>query len=635
MVLISLATITWPHVSVAATTVDLVLNHQDTVATMNSNGIARFSATFVPSSTAGTTVQAVIYPPLVGTSQLIGVAEGKGPGTPQLTSSNAVPLTCLNKGIAQVTLVLQSGNKNVGKGPCGESPLDIRLKCQRNFCDGVYPVQYVTHPGTQILSTWALVTVSNNKITHPVDVVPLLTMDAGSVRVPSQLTALLQVLANYPSTPITLATNYQALEQISIAPRAVSDALHFAVDSLMHRVISTPSTQIDFGQLSANGLDSQVQQQLNLTNEFLYTATGRNLDAPLYLRGVTSVASLAALAKAGVQDAVIAESSLVTPPSATYTWGSPFALAQTPQITAIPTFGPLNQLLNAAGLSPGARANAVLALLSFLHYEAPNFPQERSVIVPINARSADPHFLDEFLAGLGRNRTLAPTQLTTALSPSRIGANGASASQYVIDRPTPTWNQNSLSYLLQLIGEVSSFNQSISDPWLNLALMERLANAEQSGTSDVLNAALNRVGASLAHQYKLLSIDPSSITLTSRHSSIPITLLSKAHYPVTVQVQVVADGLSFPKGSAQLITIRSQTKSLRLTTFDLRGSSLTLHVNVRTKDGQFVIAHEVIQVRFAGASLAGYLLTFLSALVLALWWIRTTWRRRKGPRQIS
>ena len=232
VVLISLATITWPHVSVAATTVDLVLNHQDTVATMNSNGIARFSATFVPSSTAGTTVQAVIYPPLVGTSQLIGVAEGKG--------------------------------------PCGESPLDIRLKCQRNFCDGVYPVQYVTHPGTQILSTWALVTVSNNKITHPVDVVPLLTMDAGSVRAPSQLTALLQVLANYPSTPITLATNYQALEQISIAPRAVSDALHFAVDSLMHRVISTPSTQIDFGQLSANGLDSQVQQQLNLTNEFLY-----------------------------------------------------------------------------------------------------------------------------------------------------------------------------------------------------------------------------------------------------------------------------------------------------------------------------------------------------------------------------
>lgn len=628
----SLATITWPHVSVAATTLDLVLNHQDTVATMNSNGIARFDVSFTSIRTGQSTLQVVLYPPLVGTSQLIGVASGTGPGTPQLSTSNTIQLGCTKGGVTSVLLVLQSGQKSVGRGPCNAAPLDLHLNCTKSSCDGVYPIQYVASQGQQQVSVWALATISNGKILHPVDVVPLLTMDAGAVSDSKRLESLLKVVATHPTSPITIATNYQALAGFSLSPRAVRTDFRLALDSLMHRVVATPSTRIDFGQLSANGLDSQVQQQLNLTNEFLYAAANRNLDAPLYLRGTTSVASLNALAKAGVRSAVIAETSLVTPPSQTYTWGSPFTLVQTPTITAIPTFGPINQLMGLAGLSPAGRANAILALLSFLHFEAPNFPEERSVVVPINARHADSHFLNELMIGLAKNRVISATQLSTALSPARIGANGASPSQYVLDNPTTPWNQSSLAYLDQLISEVSSFNQSISYPWLSLTLLERLENAEQSGPPEALNSALSQVGVSLSHQFKLLSIDPSSITLTSRHTSIPITLLSKAHYPLTVQIQLAAGGLTFPKGSAQLVTIHSQTKSLRIPAVDTRGSSLTLRVNVLTKDGQFVIAHEVIQVRFAGASLAGYFLTFLSAFVLALWWSRTTWRRHKQQR---
>ncbi len=629
----SLATITWPHVSVAATTLDLVLNHQDSVATMNSSGIARFGASFTLSAPSQTTVQAVLYPSLVGTSQLIGVASGIGPGTPPLGTSNTIQLACTKGDVASVTLVLQSGQQAVGKGPCNAAPLDLHLSCTKSYCDGVYPIHYVASRGQQQSSVWALVTISNGQVLHPVDVVPLLTIDAGALSKPLRLESLLRVLATHPTSPMTIATNYQALERITIAPRSVRKALRLALESPMHRVVATPSTGIDFGQLSANGLDSQVQQQLNLTNEFLYSATSRNLDAPLYLRGTTSVASLNALAKAGVQSAVIAETSMVTPPSQTYTWGSPFRLAQTPAITAIPTFGPINQLMDLAGLSPASRANAILALISFLHFEAPNFSTARSVVAPLNARSADPQFLSEFLTGLGENRIISPAQLSTVLSSTRIGANGASTSQYVLDASTIPWSQNSIAYLDQLITEVSSFNQSIVDPWLSLTLMERLANAEQSGPPEVVNAALTRVGLSLSHQFKLLSIDPSSITLTSRHTSIPITLLSKAHYPMTVQIHLVAGGLTFPKAPVQLITIHSPTKSLRIAAVDTRGSSLTLRVNVLTRDGQFVITHEVIQVRFAGASLAGYLLTFFSALVLALWWGRTTWRRHKEQRQ--
>ena len=628
MVLVCLATITWPHLSVAATSPDLVLNHQDTIATINAKGIARYAASFTLSAPGDHTLQAVLYPPLVGTSQLLGVASGVGPGTPPVTSSNTVQLSCTKDGVTAVSLVLQTSTTAAGKGPCGTAPLVLRLPCSTTTCSGVYPIHYIATIGQRHSTTWALVVVANGKILHPINVAPVLTVTGGATTSPTHLASLLRVVANFPSSPITIATNYQALQNISVAPQVLRSALRLSVNSLTHRVIAAPSPQIDFGQLSAHGLDSQVQQQLNLTNEFLYAATGRNLDAPLFLRGATPVASLAALAKAGVQQAVVDEASLVTSPSATYTWGAPFALAQTPAITALPTFGPISQLLASPALAPANRANALLALLSFLHYEAPNLAQARSVVVPINAGGADPLFLREFVAGLSTNRLLAPSPLSTVLSPTLVGANGASRSEYVIDHPTTAWTEGSLVHLDQLISAVSSFNQSILNTRLNLTLLERLANAERIGSAQALNNGLARAGATLSHQLRLISVDPSTITLTAQHASIPITLLSRAHYPLTVLVQLSANGLAFPKGATQLVTINSQTKSLRISTVDQRRSSLTLRVNVLTKDGQLVIAHEVIQVRFAGASLAGYLLTFLSALVLALWWIRTTWRRR-------
>lgn len=631
----SLATITWPHDSVAATTPNLSLNHQDTVAVMNNNGIARFGASFVVSSPQTTTLSAQVFPALAGTAQLLGVAKGVGPGSPVLATSNTIQLSCVHGNLAEISVVLEAGHKGTGKGPCGAASLALRLPCQKSTCDGVYPVQYTATNGQSQSTTWVLLSISNAKVLHPINSALLFTLDAGSTTTPATLTSLLRTIASFPTSQITIATNYQALEKISVAPASLHQALRYAVDSLNHRIIATPSTSIDFGQLSANGLDSQVQQQLNLTNEFLYSATGRNLDSQIYLRGTTPVASLQALAKAGVTNAIIAESSLPYAPSSTYTWGSPFTLAQVPGITAMPTFGPINQLLTMAGVSPANRANAILAMLAFLHFEAPNFLRARSIVIPVNARSADPHFLTELIAGLGSNIVSSPANLSSVLAPSLIGANGAPTTQYVSDNVTPTWRQDSLAYLDQLITEVSSFNQSITDPWLALTLMERLANAEQIATPDVLNAALTRVGASLSHQYKLISVDTSAITLTARHSNIPVTLLSRTHYPLTVQVQLLTEGLTFPKGSTQLVTIHSQTKSLRFPAVDVRGSSLTLRINILTKDGQFVISHEVVQVRFAGASLVGYLLTFFSALVLALWWIRTTWRRRKEQKTVS
>jgi hypothetical protein len=72
------------------------------------------------------------------------------------------------------------------------------------------------------------------------------------------------------------------------------------------------------------------------------------------------------------------------------------------------------------------------------------------------------------------------------------------------------------------------------------------------------------------------------------------------------------------------------TKSFRIPTSNHLGSSLTMQVVVTTPDNQIVLAKAAIQVRIAGNSIVGYLLSFASILVLAYWWLRTYRRRAKG-----
>jgi len=99
---------------------------------------------------------------------------------------------------------------------------------------------------------------------------------------------------------------------------------------------------------------------------------------------------------------------------------------------------------------------------------------------------------------------------------------------------------------------------------------------------------------------------------------------------VTAVVHLITDRLIFPKGKDLVVTLDSPTKSLRIATVNHQGGSLTLQVVVTTPDSAVVLARAAIQVRIAGTSVVGYLLTIASLLVLALWWWRTYRRRSKG-----
>jgi hypothetical protein len=94
-------------------------------------------------------------------------------------------------------------------------------------------------------------------------------------------------------------------------------------------------------------------------------------------------------------------------------------------------------------------------------------------------------------------------------------------------------------------------------------------------------------------------------------------------------VHLITDRLTFPKGNTVAVTLDSQTKSIRVPTSS-RGGDLTLQVVVTTPNDQVILARTAIQVRIAGNSVVGYLLSIGSLLVLGFWWLRTNRRRSKG-----
>jgi hypothetical protein len=157
-----------------------------------------------------------------------------------------------------------------------------------------------------------------------------------------------------------------------------------------------------------------------------------------------------------------------------------------------------------------------------------------------------------------------------------------------------------------------------------------VAESEVIGGPTTRQNAINEAESALTNQLENFSVDESSITFTGAGSSLPITLLSKANYSVTAVVHLITDRLSFPKGDDQVVTLDSSTKSLSIPTSNHRGSDLTLQIVVTTPNNQVVLARAAIQVRIAGNSIVGYLLTVASLLVLAFWWIRTYRRTSKG-----
>ena len=633
VVLLSLATLTWPSAAFAQTTPPFSVLNQAAVATMSNAGVAGFSLTLAATGAAVDSVDLSLYPAMVYRSEITALIDGVGPGVGAIATTVVTQPTCRTATTINLRVSLFSAQATGPSHLCGSQPLHLRLPCPAAACDGVYPLAIAVTLDHVRHVEWSMIAVHVAPVTHPllVDFVPVVDETAWSAA--SLAESDFAVIARYPSLPVTLAVNYLPLGHaiLGSAGRPWRDALTNSLTSAQHRAIVAPPPNADLAGLAANGFPGEVAQQIDLASSFLRTITGRFSDGPVFVAVPPSPAVLNALAHAGTSEVVVPDASFTPAPSNTLGWGAAIHVTGASALTALVTDGGLQQLAADSAIEPGRRAAMTLATLAFLHFEAPNASSPRTVVLPLNVGSLSPAYLNDLFTASQSNPFIVASTLATSFNSSPVGSNNSPPVRTLNAAVVSTWSSANVASLATLISHTTSFLHAIASPTQTVALELYLASSEQVGSATNRQDAITAAAGYLNAQLSGFRIDDSAITLTGTGSELPITLFSSARYPVTVLLHLITDRLKFPNNKkVYVVQLSTPTTPLRIPATDRQGGSLTLQLELTTPDGQLVLARAAVQVRGVGTSIVGYLLSGGSLFVLAWWWLRTYRRKSRG-----
>jgi hypothetical protein len=153
-------------------------------------------------------------------------------------------------------------------------------------------------------------------------------------------------------------------------------------------------------------------------------------------------------------------------------------------------------------------------------------------------------------------------------------------------------------------------------------------DSERAAYVGGVNAALGTVAGAVVLPDKF------RITLTTRSSTIPVTITNNTRRELNVMVQLDSDQLEFPDG--RLITTplpASTTTRLEVPVRVRTSGAFTMDVRVTSPDGTIVLDTSTFDVRSTAISGVGFILSIGAALFLAVWWLRH-WRSTRRSRHL-
>jgi hypothetical protein len=135
----------------------------------------------------------------------------------------------------------------------------------------------------------------------------------------------------------------------------------------------------------------------------------------------------------------------------------------------------------------------------------------------------------------------------------------------------------------------------------------------------------------------VVASDP--VTLTSQRGTIQVTIISYAHYPITATLVLTSDKLLFADGTTESTKTAplngdGHTNIVPFTVQARTSGTSKVTIVLRSPTGGLTLASGQVIVRSTATSLVGVLLSLGAVLVLAVWWIRTS-RRRRAHRDVE
>jgi hypothetical protein len=283
--------------------------------------------------------------------------------------------------------------------------------------------------------------------------------------------------------------------------------------------------------------------------------------------------------------------------------------------------------------NPVLAAHQLVAELAQIYYEKPNDTSPRGVVVlPPSSWSDNPALVNALLNALTSNPVVRPVTV------DEVFASLPTATCHASCRLGPVGGGSTLpvTAIRTQRQRVTSF--ATAAPGAR-ALDTQLGDLILAGESASLrppqqDAVLRNAGHALDAQLGQFSVaGDRTITLTSQQGSLPVDVFSSAHYPVSASLTMTSDKLLFPNHSTEWTTpkpvaLHPGTNIIEVHFTSRTSGQFTVDVAIRTPEGGLVLSRGAITVRSTATSIVGVILSAGALVVLAVWWIRTSRKRR-------
>jgi hypothetical protein len=467
-------------------------------------------------------------------------------------------------------------------------------------------------------------------------------LDPPSAAAVANLSALVGAVAApaHAGVAVTLEVSPQTVTALAESGHQslVTDLATLGATPSVHQFASTSFTPVNAATLVDAGLSGELAAQVSRGTQALASAihqpsaSGAAGLGAWITNDALDPATLTQLASAGFDQVILPAAGVSSSPTDGST-AEPFPLATThgPPMTAIASNGDVASRFTGAPGDPVLAAHQLAAELAQMYYEKPNATTPRAVVaVAPNGWVADPAFVTALLGALAGNPILQPVTASGlfaavgAPTPCRDGCR-------LLGGPGAGLPVAAIRLQRQRVNGFASAAPSAH------ALSGDLSDLVLTGESELLRPGvqtrvLDNAGSALNAQLTQFAVGDQTITLTSNRASVPISIESSAPYPVLASLTLTSDQLLFVANRTNQLTVpiplHGHTNIVDVTV-QSRGSGVSkVEVSVRSPGGGLQLSSGEVEVRSTATSVVGIVLSLGAVVVLAVWWVRTSRKRR-------
>lgn len=617
------ATATRPHLLAQAAVVPL---------SRSGNGVLPLSFRVPGNSTDGASISVTLFRALKSRAAVTSVINGADPNLRIIDSTGNIALTCRRDGVATFDIGIGMWPKSAA--PCGSARPVLQSRC-RLGCVGVYPIRYTVQVGSTRRDLWSLVTLMSSGAHGATPVTLIAKSSPTTPEFRQQEATSLGVLAQRDAKS-AISLSYADAVNVTFAPGGVAEkwrsALTYFLSSVHHGLVPLGPVGTDYGALRAIGLGTEIPHHFDVTSALVAAGTGiKTGTTAIAISGPLTPRSIDAMALHGRRRILISESSLRTKTSTGTHWGVPFhATRTTLGSLLLSTDSGLSERSQNHTLEPARRVAVVIGEMALLRSQHPRKVGSQGIILSTSLRLAGPKFLGRFIGEVHATSLFKLVSLDDLFRTTASGNNGAPEYRKLNTFAGAQWQPDDIRDVAKLASDSSSLRTAFSSPQplLRAEISRLLAEVPASNRRASIESAQRQFAGELGQ----FSVDQSTITVTGGSSSIPITVTSGADYAFTGVLRVTSDRLTLPSGKTFPITLSTPITTTQVPISGTNGTSAFVRITLMTADQRVVITSGTIQVRYASASIVGYVLSAGSLLIIAWWWWRTS--RRTKPRVV-